>query len=72
MTTLYGIFPVAMAWSMRSSVKRRGDASGEYSRLLPGGRFTLVLLGLGAVAIMAGQAALDSKLVRRRSLFVID
>ncbi|GAQ78159.1 Tryptophan or tyrosine transporter protein [Klebsormidium nitens] len=65
MTTLYGIFPVAMAWSMRSSVKRRGDDSmalGEYSRLVPGGRFTLVLLGLGAAAIMAGQAALDSKL----------
>ena len=68
MTTLYGFFPVAMAWSMRSSVKQRADettSSGGYVRLVPGGRFTLVLMGLGAAAIMAGQAALDSQLVRQ-------
>jgi hypothetical protein len=66
MTTLYGVFPVAMAWSMRSSVKRKAGKSDkykDYKRLVPGGRFTLVLMGLCAAGIMGGQAMLDSKLV---------
>lgn len=44
------------------------NGSGHYTRLVPGGKFALVSMGLCAMGIMVGQAALDSKLVREIAL----